>query len=88
MAQMIRQLVHIRWRDSKGCHSNWQPLEDLNGEAIRDCIVDSVGFIIRETDTAIHIAPHIHIDGDEGEGVYCGDMQIPKAMIIEEWEIT
>ncbi len=81
----MKELLYIRWHDAKGCHSDWQHLEDLDGQPLKDYIIDSVGFVVRETDTAIHIAPHLHVDGDEGH--YCGDMQIPKAMIIEEWLI-
>ena len=81
----MKELLHIRWHDATGCHSDWQHLEDLNGKPLKDYIIDSVGFVIRETSTAIHIAPHLHVDDSEGH--YCGDMQIPKAMIIEEWII-
>jgi len=82
---MDRKLLHIRWHDAKGCHADWQHLEDLVDLPDADYLVDSVGFVIRETDTVIHLAAHLHVEGDDGH--YCGDMQIPKAVIIEMWEI-
>lgn len=79
------RLVHIRWHDAKGVHGTWQHLEDLEDEPLKDYIVDSVGFVLRESETVIHIAPHLHVDGDEGH--YVGDMRIPKNMIVDMWEI-
>ena len=80
-----KQLVQIRWQDACGVSANWEYLVDLADKPLEDFIINSVGFVLQETDSVIHIAPHIHVDGNTGQ--YCGDMQIPKHSIIDMWDI-
>lgn len=77
--------MFVRWQDAKGCHSEWQHLEDVEGVKPTRYIVESVGFVIRESDDVLHLAPHLHTH-DSG-GHYVGDMQIPVCCIVESWEI-
>lgn len=81
---MDRKLLFIRWHDACGAGSQWQFIDDLESEPLRDYIVHSVGYLLRENDSVIHIAPHF----ESKEGNYCGDMQIPKSAIIDMWEIV
>jgi len=73
-------LVYIKWADSKGCHADWQDIEDFKGSPT-GVIVKTVGFVIRESDTVIHVAPHIFFEADE-VNQFCGDMEILKTAII------
>lgn len=82
---MSRTLLYIRWHDAAGVSADWQHLGDLDGKPLKDYVVDSVGFVLRETENVIHLGPHFHEDGSNSQ--YCGDMQIPKSAIIEIWEI-
>jgi hypothetical protein len=82
---MSERLVQIRWHDAAGVSAGWEHLIDLDDKPLEDFIIDSVGFVMRETNSVIHIAPHLHIE--EKHGQYCGDMQIPKSSIISLWEI-
>ncbi len=81
---MNRKLLYIRWHDAAGCGPNWEHIFDLYDRPLIDFVIDSVGFVLQETDTVIHIAPHLNTVRD---GQYCGDMQIPKSAIIDIWEI-
>lgn len=78
-----RRLLFVHWSDAKGCSPNWQFAEDLEHFPLERYEIDSVGFLLREDDESLHIAPHMH----HKEGHYCGDMQIPKSAIIDIWEI-
>lgn len=86
MSKVGRTLLYIRWHDAAGASADWQHLEDLDDRPLKDYIINSVGFVLRETETVIHIAPHIHEGYEQDQ--YCGDMQIPKSAIIEQWEIV
>lgn len=79
------RLVAVDWQDAKGVHQRWAHLEEFLDKPL-DHIVYSVGYVIRESKTVLHIAPHIHRDGD-GEIQFCGDMEIPKKQIRDLWEI-
>jgi len=79
-----RKLLFIRWIDARGVGPEWQDLNECEKEEMKDYVIESVGFVIRETVTAIHITPHI----EHKEGHFCGDMQIPKSAIIDKLEIS
>ncbi len=80
------QLVEIEWIDSRGGFSEWQFLNEYKDE-LTVYTIRSVGYVLREDDQVIHIAAHVHIDPNDGEVVFCGDIQIPKVSIQEMWEI-
>lgn len=77
--------VYIRWKDSRGVSDHWQRVSRLDGKPLEYCIVESMGFIIRQNKDAIHIAPHMIFDSEDTQ--FCGDMQIPKSAIIEILDI-
>ena len=76
-------LVYIKWLDSLGAGSGWQPIGDLGID--RPLEARSVGWMVRDTPEAIVIVPHLIGDcGAEGVPVQgCGDMTIPKVAIQE-----
>ncbi len=82
---MSDRLVQIRWHDAAGVSEKWESVSSLKDDPLVDYIIDSVGFVLRETETVIHIAPHFH--GGNKNDQYCGDMQIPKSSILDIWEI-
>lgn len=70
----MHDLVRIEWHDSRGATSRWQHLEDLDEGA---CYMQSVGWIVRQTDEFIVLAPHMSADGEQASGV----MYIPRSAI-------
>ena len=81
-----RDLVQIRWHDARGGHSEWQHMGD--DSPLKMYVIDSVGFILQESDEVIHIAAHVHEQDQEyNDGHYCGDLQIPKVSILDIWTI-
>lgn len=79
------RLVQVRWHDAAGVSENWQDVDALEDHPLEDYIIDSVGFVLRESETVLHIAPHLH-SGKKNDQ-YCGDMEIPKSAILDIWEI-
>jgi hypothetical protein len=69
------RLVEIEWRDSCGCSSNWQEIEDCK-PAVMSC--RSVGWLVYDGSDSKVIVPHLTEDGDQG----CGDMTIPAKAIV------
>lgn len=55
------QLVLIEWVDSFGATGEWESLAGI-GEAddsIKEMVCYSVGWLVKETKTAIFVAPHV-----------------------------
>lgn len=77
-----RKLIYVEWTDSRGCHASWQHVEAISED--EPCQLRSVGWVINETRSHIHLAPHI---GDDPEQV-CGDMVIPKFAITKRRALT
>ena len=71
------RLVHVRWIDARGAHSEWQELEDLREG--RPCLCISVGYVLADDKERMHIVPHLCDRPKQG----CGDMVIPKSAIIK-----
>jgi len=72
-----RDLVKVWWMDSRGATSSWSRVEDIN-EGV--CEMVSVGYLLKEHDDHIVIAPHIST-GDDQQA--CGVMYIPLCAIIK-----
>lgn len=70
-------LVLVEWVDSRGSSGGWEHVTEVMREGI--CLMLSVGWIIRQNDDGICIAPHCST-GDELMQV-CGVMNIPKKCI-------
>lgn len=79
--------VEILWIDSRSGYSEWQFLNEYKDE-LTTYVIRSVGFVLREDDRIIHIAAHVHVDPNDGDIVFSGDVQIPKVSIQKIWDIN
>lgn len=71
-------IEHIIWMDSSASVNGWNDIKDIT------CDLDpihSFGFVIKETDDAIIVAPHYTTDKIDGLQQACGWMRIPKVSI-------
>ncbi len=82
---MDRKPTYVKWIDSRGVNEHWQRMSDIGGEPVDCCIIESIGFVVREDANGIHLAAHVGFDGEDSQ--FCGDMQIPLVCIIERKEL-
>lgn len=85
---MIYPLVYIRWVDASSPHSSWMSEEDFINQC-KPVYVNSVGYIIHETDDHIKLGQS-YFDPTTDEPrpqVSCG-VAIPKAWIVERANLT
>lgn len=75
-----KELVKIKWLDSRGVNDRWERLSDSEEEKV--CVCISVGYIIKESDKLVKIAPHIADEEDVEDFQYVGSMTIPKCSIV------
>lgn len=73
-----REIKLIKWRDSRGVSAHWNVVSNIKNDGI--CRMESVGWVIKETDDHICIAPHMGLEQD-GDHQVCGEMHIPKVCI-------
>ena len=77
----------IIWSDSYGVGSSWSETSDID---ICPHYCFSVGWVIKETNDAIAVVPHLsHPDNEEylpEQG--CGDMVIPKCSIVRRISLS
>jgi len=71
-------LEWVEWQDSQTTFTGWTLTEDIDPDLPRAGSIVSVGFLIRENDEAILIAPHF---GGINAQQVCGAMTIPKLAI-------
>ena len=75
-------LAKVRWADSCGFSSDWCNFSEENLKALGISTITSVGYIIKETEKMLCLAPHISDENVNCMHVYCGEMCIPKVAII------
>jgi len=75
------KLEMIEWIDSFGCSPEWQSIEHVKLNEPLTCV--SVGKIIAEKDDYVVICPHFTKPHDDLEEQGCGDMTIPKIVIVK-----
>ena len=75
----LPRFLYVEWIDARGAGEHWQMVEGLSAFPLDACKVFSAGFVLREDDQSLHIAPHYVQDGKDSQ--YCGDMVIPKSAI-------
>ena len=68
-------LVFVRWRDAYGVEQDWHGAEE---EERQDLHCESVGWMLRNDDEAVTVAPHHAASVSQ----YCGDMVIPKSAVV------
>ena len=69
----------IRWIDSVRLSSDWQPLP----QDFEPAVIETVGFVMRETDTSIVVVQNI----DNVNGNVSGAMTIPKVAVLKRWKV-
>ncbi len=77
-----KKLIYIEWQDARGASPEWREIDIAREDGM--CICKSIGWVIRENDKFIQLAPHF---GQDPEQV-CGDMTIPKSAIIKKLEVN
>ena len=73
-------LVRITWTDSASLGGHWADKTDV--EDLKTEIIDSVGFVFKETDDSVTIVAHV------GEDQVGGTMCIPKIAIVSRRTIS
>ena len=69
------KLVYVQWMDSCGLNNGvWKSRDDA--EEMEPLVIDSVGYVLKETEEHITIASHVC------EHQVSGEMSIPKSAII------
>ena len=71
-------LVLVEWVDSARPVAEWRFLSDAPEPTVIEC--KSVGWVVRETESVLMLAPNIGDVGTESEQG-CGFIRIPKASI-------
>ncbi len=75
----------VVWTDAYGCSTEWTLPETL---VPSECLVESVGRVIHETDKHIVIAPHTQPETSANvEESVCGEMTIPKVCIVSRQKL-
>jgi len=78
------ELCWIRWEDSKCGHAHWQFIEESAPPPTTVCIVESVGYVIAETENSILLASNVVVHGADPQ--YSCDITIPKTAILDrQW---
>ncbi|MCA9090811.1 MAG: hypothetical protein KDA90_19490 [Planctomycetaceae bacterium] len=78
-----RPLIAIEWVDSFGCPPGWE-FEDEVEPTITT--VKTVGFLMRENDHFVLVAPHVSTASDRRQ--LAGHMAIPKQQIVQSVVVT
>ena len=88
MEYKSKKIFLIEWMDS--CMSDdsisWKSIDSL--ESPPDMLCYSVGWIVKESERFLTIAPHVsEIENGEVTGQICGEMNIPKKSITKKIEL-
>lgn len=82
---MKDKIVCIRWLDSYGVQSGWQPTEDYRANKLE---ITSLGKVVYEDDNVISIAGNFAEETENTEEQANGIMTIPKACITSISSVT
>ena len=78
------KLVIIEWVDSSR-GDGWVSVDTVDDEAHT---VTSVGWVVKENDAIIVIAPHHSPETPDAKEQICGHMKIPKCAVVRTREIN
>ena len=76
-------LVFVEWVDAFGCPAGWDFESDVEPSITT---VRSVGFVVKETDEFVFVAPHISTT--KGQRQLAGHIAVPKRQITKLGRIT
>lgn len=75
-------LVYVRWADSCNSDFGWTHIEDLDTRIYE---IDSVGFLVDETEDALALSSHYSVD----DPYKCNTiLMIPKSCVLEIKELS
>lgn len=80
------KIERIDWVDSRGVTDHWSRIDDL--EDNEPCNMVSVGWVFKEDEKQIQIAPHVGLEDDVAERQVSGVMTIPKQCITHRIRLT
>lgn len=85
---MKRKLVFIKWVDSHSSNGAWRKIEDIVADN-HPLHIDSIGWLIAETNVNVTIVPHMHSPEHDDILVThgCGEITIPKVAILKRKNI-
>ena len=75
----MSELVYIEWLDSAAMHG-WQSLDRIRADA-GPVLIQSVGWVVCETDTAVTLVAHKHRDTADSVPMATDPLTIPKGVI-------
>lgn len=78
---MTFELVYLEWVDASAIHG-WQSLDDIQRDGA-PLVIQSVGWIVHETDDAITLVAHMHKDNPNAVRQMSDPLTIPKGIIRE-----
>lgn len=78
-------ILCIRWLDSYGVQSGWQPMEDYTAGKL---VVTSIGKVVYEDDDVVSIAGNFADETENTKKQANGIMTIPKACIVSISSVT
>lgn len=76
-------VVAIEWIDSFGCPPGWEFEDEVEPKTTT---IRTIGFLLRETDDFLFIAPHISTASDRRQ--IAGHMAVPRRQIIRAEVVT
>jgi hypothetical protein len=76
-------VIAIEWEDSFGCPAGWEFEDEVRPSTTT---VNTIGFLISETDEFVFVAPHVSTASDRRQ--IAGHMAVPKRQIIRSWTVT
>lgn len=79
----MEKLILVEWEDSFGCPSGWEFEDEVE---VRTTTVRTVGWLVRETEGALLVVPHLSAPG-HGRRQFAGYIGIPKRQIVSWREI-
>ena len=79
------RLVLIEWRDSWGCSSSWQSIEECKPDAM---VCRSVGWLLYDGDDCKVVVPHLSDERAQVPRQGCGDMTIPTCAIVKMTDLA
>lgn len=80
---MSNDLLLIEWEDTFGCPAGWE-FEDQVEPSVTT--VRSVGFLIKETEQFLFLAPHVSTTSDRRQ--LAGHIAVPKRQIVKTERLT
>jgi hypothetical protein len=73
------QIAAVEWMDAFGCPAGWEFEDEAR---ISATIVRSIGYVLKDDDQFVMLAPHISTPGDDERRQLAGHIAIPRRSIV------